>query len=77
MNHLCLGVAQILDGERDGTLHTVQIVVDTQAFQYEKRGSNATQTQLCREVLLKEVLNQFDTLLRLLHVEQRFILDWL
>ena len=46
MNHLCLGVAQIFDGEGDGTLHTVQIVVDTQTLQHEEGGSHTAQAKL-------------------------------
>ena len=73
MHHLGLGVAQILDGEAHGALHTIQIVVDTQSLQHEKGCRYSAQPQFCGKVLLKEILDQFDTLLRLFHVEQRFV----
>ena len=73
VNHLSLRISQILDGERHSTLHTVQVVVDTQSLQHEQRSRHTTQPQLCGEVLLKEFLDEFDTLLRLLRIEQRFI----
>ena len=73
VHHLSLGIAQILDGEGDGTFHTIQVVVDTKSFQHEQGSRHTSQSQLCREVLLEEILNQFDTLLRLLGVKQRFI----
>ena len=70
VNHLGTGVAQILDGERDGTLHPVQVVVDAQTLQHEQRRRHTAQTQLRGQVLLEKLLNQFNTLLRLLHVQQ-------
>ena len=75
MNDLSLCVTQILDGEGDGPLHTVQIVVDTQSFQDEQGGCDTTQTKLCGEVLLKEVFNKFDALLGLLRIEQGLIVQ--
>ena len=48
VNHLCLCVAQILDGEAHGALHTVQIVVNTQSLQHEEWRSYAAQSQFCR-----------------------------
>ena len=73
MHHLCLGIAQIFDGEGHSAFHTIQVVVDTQSLQYKQGGCHTTQPQFCREVLLKELLNEFDTLLCLLRIEQRFI----
>ena len=75
MHHLCLSVAKVLDGEGDGTLNTVQVVVDAQSLQYKQRSRDTTQTQLRREVLLKEVFNQFDTLLSLLCIEQCIVVQ--
>ena len=73
VNHLSLRISQILDGEGHSTLHTVQVVIDTQSLQNEQRSRHATQPQFGREVLLKELLDEFNTLFRLLHIEQRFI----
>jgi hypothetical protein len=72
---LSLGIAQVLDGKGDGTLHAIQVVVDAQSLQDEEGCCDTTQTQLRREVLLKEILDEFDALLRLLRIEQRIIVQ--
>ena len=76
MHYLGTGIAQVLDGERHSTLHAIQVVVNTQALQYKQRSRHTTKSQLRREVLLKELLNQFNALLRLLHVQQRLVSFW-
>ena len=73
VNHLGTGIAQILDGEGDSTLHAIQIVVDAQPLQHKEGGRHTTQTQFSAEVSLKKLFYQFDTLLRLTHVEQALI----
>ena len=73
VHHLGLGVAQILDGETHRSLHTIQVVINAQSLQHEERCRHAAQPQLRRKVLLKEILDQFDTLLRLFCVEQRLV----
>ena len=40
---LCLYVAHVFDGERNGALHAVQVIVDAHAFQHEQRGGDASQ----------------------------------
>ena len=73
MYHLGTCLAQVLDGEGDGTLHTVQVVVDTKSLKYEKWSCDTTQAQLRREVLLEKLFDQLDALLRLTHVEQALV----
>ena len=73
VHHLGLSVAEILDGECHCPLNTVQVIVDAQPLQHEERRRHATQPEFRRQVLLEELLNQLDALLRLPHVEQRFI----
>ena len=75
VDHFGLGIAQILDREGNGPLHTVQIIVDSQSFENEQGCRDATQTEFCGEVLLKEVLNKFDTLLCLFGIEQGLIMQ--
>ena len=43
MDHLGFGIVQILYGKCDGTLNTAQVVVDTHAFEDEKRGGDTPQ----------------------------------
>ena len=73
VHHLSPCVTHILDGERHRTLHAVQVVVDAQSLQHEQRCRHTAQPQFRRQVLLKEVLNLLDTLLRLTHVQQSLI----
>ena len=73
VHHFGTGIAQVFDGERYGALHTVQVVVDAKALQHKQRSCYTAQAQLGGEVLLEKLLNQFNALLRLLHVEQGFI----
>ena len=49
------------------------MVVDTQALQHKQRCSHTAQTQLSAQILLEKFFDQFNTLLRLLHIEQSFI----
>ena len=44
--HFGLRVAQILDGEGYGAFHSVEVVVDTHALQYEEGCGNTAQAQL-------------------------------
>ena len=76
VNDLSTSIAQVLDGERHCTLHTIQVVVDAQSLQYEEWSRHTTQTQLGRQVLLKELLNHLNTLLCLLSTEQGLVVDW-
>ena len=69
VHNLGLSLSQVLDGERDRTLHAVQVVVDAKAFQYEQRCRDAAQPQFRAQVLLEKLLDQLDSLLRLSHVE--------
>ena len=57
VNHLSAGLTHVLDGEGNGALHTVEIVVDTQTLQHKEGGGNTAQTQLRGEILLKEFLD--------------------
>ena len=77
MHHLCLGITQILDGEGNRSLHTVQVVVDTQSLEHEERCGYTAQSKLRTEVLLEEFLNQFNALLGLSHIKHRLIVDGL
>ena len=71
MNHLGLDHAHVMDGEGNGPLHAVEVVVDAKALQHKQWRCNAPQAQLCRKVLLKEILYQLYSLLCLPRVEQR------
>ena len=51
------GIAKILNGEAYGTFYAVQIIVDAQSFQNEKRGCYPAQPELGRKIQLKEVFN--------------------
>ena len=48
VNHLSLCITQILDRESYRALHSIQVVIDTQTLQYEERGGDTAQAQLCR-----------------------------
>ena len=73
MHHLGTSIAQVLDGECYGTLHTIQVIVNTQTLKYKQRSRHAAQAELRRQVLLEEFFNQFDTLFRLFRIYQTFI----
>jgi hypothetical protein len=65
VNHLGTRVAQVLDGEGDGTLHSVEVVVDTQPLKHEERSGNAAKAKLSGQVLLEKLLDKLNALLRL------------
>ena len=46
VHHFGTGITQILDGEGHSALHTIQIVVNTQALQHKQWSSHTTQPQL-------------------------------
>ena len=71
--HLGLYVAEVEYGEGDGALHAVEVVVHTQALQHEEGCCDALQPQFGAQVLLEEVFNQFDALLRLTLIEQSLV----
>ena len=73
VNHLGLGITQILDRESYRALHTIQVVIDTQALHHEKRGCYTAQAQLCGKVLLEELLYHLDTHFGLAHIQQRLV----
>ena len=73
VNHFGLCIAQILDRERNGTFHPVQVVVYTHSFQYEQGSRHTAEAEFRRQVLLEKVLYLFDTQLGLFQVEQRLI----
>ena len=73
MHHLRSLFAKVLDREGDGTLNTVQVIVDSESLKHEERRCHTTETKLRTEVLLKEIFYLLDALLRMLHVEQSFI----
>ena len=70
MDHLGLCVAQVLDGEGDGALLAAEVVVDTQTAQDEQGTRHAAQAKARGQVVLKEVFDDFDTLLGFILVEQ-------
>ena len=71
VHNLRLGVAKILDGERHGALHAVQVVVYAKSFQHEQRRGDTAQPQLCGQVHLEELFYKLYSLFRLPHVKQR------
>ena len=73
MNHLSLGITQILDRETYRALYAVQVIIDTQTLQYEERSGNATQTELGAQVLLEEFFYHFNTHFGLAHIQQRLV----
>ena len=73
MHHLRLGVAELFDGEGDGALHAVEVVIDAQTLQDEEGCRDAAKAQLGAEVLLEKLLYQFDALLCLHAVEKRAV----
>ena len=73
VNHLSLCITQILDRESHRALHSIQVVIDTQTLQYEERGGDTAQAQLCGQVLLEELFYHFDTHFGLAHIQQRLI----
>jgi hypothetical protein len=77
MNHLSLLISQILNGEGHWTFHPIQVIVDTQAFQHEQWSCDSAQPEFRAQVLLKELLNQLDALLRLFHVQFRLVVHGL
>ena len=64
-------VAHVLDGERHRPLHSVEVIVDAEALQDEKRRGDTAEPELCREILLEEVLDPLDALLGVPDVEKR------
>ena len=73
VNHLGLGIAQILDWECYRALHAVQIIIDTQALHHEEWGCYTAQAQLGGQVLLEELFYHFDTHFGLAHIQLRLI----
>ena len=73
MHHFGLSISQIFDGKSHGTLHAVQVIIDAQPLQHKERGRHTAQPQFGGKVLLKEILNQLNALLRAAHVEQGMI----
>ena len=63
-------VAQVFDGECDGPLHAVEVVVDAHAFEHEEGGCHAPQAQFGGKAGLEEVFYQADGLFGLLGIEQ-------
>ena len=73
VNHFGLLVAQILDGERYGPFHPVQVIVDTHSLQHEEWGRDTAKPQLRREILLEKFFYLFDAQFGLFHVEPRAV----
>ena len=73
VNHLSFCITQILDRESYRALHSIQVIIDTQTLQYEERGGDTAQAQLCGQVLLEELFYHFDTHFGLAHIQQRLI----
>src|SRR5574344_2027521 len=64
---------QVFNRESYRTFHTVKVIIDSQSLQHEERCGDSAQTQFCGQILLKEVLDQLDTLFCLLHIQQSLI----
>ncbi|CCY65250.1 unknown [Prevotella sp. CAG:1124] len=47
MNHLCLCVSKIPDGECNGTFNTVKVIIDTQSFKDKQRRRDSPQAKFC------------------------------
>ena len=76
VDHLGAAVAHVADGEGHSPLDTVEIIVDPESLKDEKRCGYSPESQLGREVHLKEILNFLDGCLRLVAVKQRSIAAW-
>ena len=76
MNHFRFSISQIFDRESYRTFHSIEIIINTQTFQYEKRSSHTTQTKFCGKICLKELLNQFDSHFGLAHIKKCLIAYW-
>lgn len=74
MNNFCLGVTQVLDGERHRALHAIEVIVDAQALHHKQRCRHTRQTQFGCQILLKEILDQLNALLRLMLVKQGLVM---
>jgi hypothetical protein len=59
--------------EINGTLHAVEVIVKAASVGNKQRGRYAGQIQLDRQILLKKVLNLFDSDLRLAQRQERAI----
>ena len=73
VHHLGHGIVHVLDGEADGALHAVEVVVDAQAPQHEERRRDATKPQLGTEAAQEKVFYLLYCLLCLAEVQQGFV----
>ena len=66
MDHFRRPLVQAPDGEADGPLHTVQVIVDTRSGQDRHGSGHAQQCELGGQVVLEHVLDGLDGFFRLL-----------
>ena len=72
MYHLGRG-AHIGNIERDGALHTIEVIVQTRIFIDEQRGGHSAQIQCLTEVDLKIALDELDGALHFIHGQRCFV----
>ena len=60
VHHLGRAVVHRLDGERHGTLHSIEVVVKASAGEHKQRCCHAAQIQRPRKLLLKSVFDILD-----------------
>ena len=65
MDDFGLAVAQVAYGECDGTLHSVEVVVDTLSLEDEEGRGHAAQAEGLGQGLLEEILDELDAVLGL------------
>ena len=73
VNHLSLGIAQVLNRETHWALYAIEVVVDAETLQYKERGCYTTEAKFCTQVLLEKLFYQFDTHFGLAHIQQRLV----
>ena len=77
VHHFRLGVAKIFYRKSDGAFRTAQIVIDAQSAQHKEGPCHAAQPKPCGQVVLEKVLNDFNTLLRVIFTKERFVVFWM
>ena len=71
MDHFRRTLVQAPDGEADGPLDAVQVIIDTRSGQDRHRRRHAQQRELGRQVVLEHVLDGLDGFFRLLDAAEQ------
>ena len=73
VHHFGACVAEVFDREIHSAFFTAEVVIDAQTAQHKQRGGDATEAQCRGKIVGKKLFDNFNALLRGVHVEQRAI----